>query len=51
MKRANKVNARAALILGTDELARDAVTLRDLDTGEQAEVPIAELELKLGALE
>jgi len=50
MKRANKVNARAALILGTDELARDAVTLRDLDTGEQAEVPIAELEFKLGAL-
>ncbi len=49
MKRANKVNARAALILGTDELARGAVTLRDLDTGEQAEVPIAELELRLGS--
>lgn len=50
MKRANKVNARAALILGSDELARAAVTLRDLDTGEQAEVPIAELELRLASL-
>jgi histidyl-tRNA synthetase len=47
MKRANKVNARAALILGSDELARDVVTLRDLDSGEQAEVPIAELAERL----
>lgn len=35
MKRANAVNARAAVILGDDELARDAATVRDLDSGEQ----------------
>jgi histidyl-tRNA synthetase len=47
LKRANKINARAAVILGEDELARDAVGLRDLDTTEQIEVPIAELEDRL----
>ena len=35
MKRANKLNACAAVLLGEDELARNAVTLRDLDSGEQ----------------
>jgi histidyl-tRNA synthetase len=50
MKRANKVNARAALILGTDELARNVVSLRDLDSGEQAEVPVAELAQRLKSL-
>ena len=43
MKRANKIGARAAVILGEDELARAAATLRDLDTGEQIDVPLAEL--------
>jgi histidyl-tRNA synthetase len=43
MKRANKIGARAAVILGEDELARNAATLRDLDTGEQIDVPLAEL--------
>jgi histidyl-tRNA synthetase len=47
LKRANKIKARAAVILGEDELARDAVGLRDLDTTEQIEVPIAELEDRL----
>ena len=47
MKRANKIGARAAVILGEDELARDAATLRDLDTGEQIEVPLAELKDRL----
>ncbi len=40
MQRANKVNARMALILGEDELARGIVVLRDLDSGEQTELPI-----------
>jgi histidyl-tRNA synthetase len=35
MKRANAVNARAAVIVGDDELARDAAAVRDLDSGEQ----------------
>jgi len=40
MKRANRLNARAAIILGPDEAAKGAATLRDLDNGTQAEVPL-----------
>ena len=40
MDRANKANARFALILGEDEAARGAVTVKDLDTGHQEEVPL-----------
>ncbi|MGH6981773.1 MAG: His/Gly/Thr/Pro-type tRNA ligase C-terminal domain-containing protein, partial [Stellaceae bacterium] len=47
MQRANKVRAVAAVILGDDELARDAVSLRNLDTGEQIEVPLAQLKDRL----
>jgi histidyl-tRNA synthetase len=47
LKRANKIGARAAVILGEDELARAAATLRDLDTGEQIEVPLAALKDRL----
>jgi histidyl-tRNA synthetase len=47
MKRANKINARVALILGEDELARGAVMLRDLDGGEQHEVALADVAEKL----
>ncbi len=35
MKRANKLGARAAVLLGEDELAKQSATIRDLDTGEQ----------------
>jgi len=44
LKRANKLNAACAVIVGGDELARGAVTLRDLDSGAQAEVALAEIE-------
>lgn len=44
MARANKVGARLAVILGEDEAARGAATVRDLDTGAQEEVPLASLE-------
>jgi histidyl-tRNA synthetase len=44
MRRANRINARAAVLIGEDEAARHVVTLRDLDTGEQSEVPM-DLEL------
>jgi histidyl-tRNA synthetase len=47
MKRANKIKARLALILGEDELKRGAVMLRDLDGGEQQEVPLGEIQEKL----
>jgi histidyl-tRNA synthetase len=55
MRRANRVNARAAVLIGEDEAARNVVTLRDLDTGEQSEVPmiattLPELVEKLKAL-
>ncbi len=43
MKRANKVNARAAVILGEDELAKSVAAVRDLDSGEQREVPLEAL--------
>ena len=44
MKRANKVNARVAVLLGSDELARAAATVRDMDTGTQVDVPLDTLE-------
>jgi histidyl-tRNA synthetase len=47
MKRANKVGAIAAVILGEDELARNGVTLRDLDSGEQEALPLTGLEERL----
>ncbi len=47
MKRANKINARATVLLGEDELARGAATVRDMDTGEQSDVPLASLETHL----
>jgi histidyl-tRNA synthetase len=47
LNRANKLGARAAVILGDDELARQAVAVRDLDSGEQEEVPLAMLEERL----
>ncbi|MDH5409804.1 MAG: histidine--tRNA ligase [Alphaproteobacteria bacterium] len=43
MKRANKVNAAAALIIGEDELARGGATLRDFESGEQEEVALTSL--------
>ncbi len=44
LNRANKANARAAILLGEDELAKGVVTLRDMETGEQSEAPLASLE-------
>jgi histidyl-tRNA synthetase len=40
MKRANKLNARVAVILGENELAKHVAAVRDLDSGEQREVPL-----------
>jgi histidyl-tRNA synthetase len=44
MKRANKVAARVAVILGEDERLARAVTLRDLDSGEQTTVAVDRME-------
>ena len=40
MKRANKLSARAAVLLGDDELAQNAATVRDLESGEQEVVSL-----------
>ncbi len=47
MKRANKLNARYAVILGEDELQRGTATLRDLDSGEQEAIPLPQLQDRL----
>jgi histidyl-tRNA synthetase len=50
MQRANRMGARAAVLLGEDEVAQNAATVRDLDSGTQALVPIAELAARLKTL-
>ncbi len=47
LERANRIGARAAVIIGADELARGVAQVKDLGTGEQAEVPIADLAARL----
>ncbi len=47
LNRANKADARAAVILGEDELARNAGTVRDMDSGEQVDVSLDQLVDKL----
>ena len=50
MRRADRIGARAAVLIGEDELAQRAATLRDLDSGAQTRVPLAELPRRLAAL-
>jgi histidyl-tRNA synthetase len=47
LKRANKLSARAAVLLGEDELAEGAASVRDLDSGAQERVPLDQLEAHL----
>jgi histidyl-tRNA synthetase len=53
MRRANNANARAAVLIGEEEITRNVVALRDLDSGEQMEVPmepsLSELRARLQA--
>jgi histidyl-tRNA synthetase len=49
MKQANKANARAALLIGDDELAKGVVTLRNLDSGVQETVERSRLAERLAA--
>jgi len=54
LRHANKREARFALIIGENELLRGEVTLRDMATGDQANIALAEivsvLQARLGAL-
>ena len=43
MVKANKANAVKAVILGSDELAQNVATLKDLDSGEQKTVSLSNL--------
>jgi len=43
MERANRIGARAAVILGEEEIAAGVAQLRDLDAGTQEKVPLAEV--------
>lgn len=47
LARADKLHARAALIMGDDELAKGVATLRDFDSGEQQEIAFAALAERL----
>lgn len=44
LKWANRIGARLAVIVGTDEVAREVATVRDMDAGAQEEVSLAVLE-------
>lgn len=47
LKRANKLSAVVAILLGEDELAKGSVTLRNLDSGEQEVVALDALKERL----
>ncbi|HTX55378.1 MAG TPA: histidine--tRNA ligase [Candidatus Baltobacteraceae bacterium] len=50
MRQANKDRFRYAVILGSDELARGQVTLKDMVEGSQLEIPLAEVVERLAVL-
>jgi histidyl-tRNA synthetase len=50
MRRADRIGARAAVLLGDDEIARGEATLRDFDSGAQQSVALGELPARLKAL-
>lgn len=47
LKKANKMNASHALILGEEEISTQTVTVKDLDTGEQNQLPQHQLKSSL----
>ena len=49
MKKANKVNASDAIILGEDELTKGCATLKNLDSGQQSEVKLSDLVMLLSS--
>lgn len=50
MKRANKLNSRAAIIIGEDEIAKNTCIVKDLDQGSQEEIDRSDLLAVLAAL-
>ncbi len=49
-KRADKLRARIAIVVGGNEIASGKLTVKDLANGTQSEVPVADLEAKLRQL-
>jgi histidyl-tRNA synthetase len=47
MERANRTGARAAVILGDDDIANGVAQLKDLTTGAQEAVPLSHLPSRL----
>ena len=47
MERANRIGARAAVLIGEAELARGVAQVKDLSSGAQGEVPLADLPARL----
>jgi histidyl-tRNA synthetase len=43
MERANRIGARAAVIIGDDDIARGVAQVKNLASGEQEAVPLAEI--------
>jgi histidyl-tRNA synthetase len=50
LTRASKLKARLAVIVGGNEMASGQLTVKDLGTGQQHTVPVADLEMKIRAL-
>jgi histidyl-tRNA synthetase len=48
MKQAGKAAARFVVVLGEDELIRGVAAVRNMQTGEQMEVPLAEVTIRVG---
>ncbi len=49
LRRANKLGARAAVLIGENEIGSGVATVRDLDSGAQTEVPLADLVSRIAA--
>jgi histidyl-tRNA synthetase len=47
MKRANKIKSRLAILIGENECQKQEVILKNLETGEQHAIPLADLETRL----
>jgi histidyl-tRNA synthetase len=47
MERANRIGARAAVLIGADDLAAGVAQVKDLATGVQEPVPLAEVAARL----
>ena len=47
MTKANKVNAKTAVLIGSDELKDNMLTVKDLDSGEQRRVSLDNLEKEI----